>query len=567
MTTAAQQYMQDVTTGKVPACVHVINSVKRFEADLQNGHKRGLFYNPAAGELFLHWAKVTLRFTKGSQAGKPVIFEPWQQFHYCQLFGWRTGNINGPRRFKISYLEIPRKNGKTPMAAAVTLYMAFFDGEARAQVFAAATKKDQARICFNDAAEFVRQSPILSKYIYADNLRIAFKNAPPQFAGNFITPLSADANTLDGLDVHCAVVDELHAHPNANVYDVLKTAIGARQQPLIYSITTAGYNKESICYELSQYTEAVLNGDVLDDRFLGVRYTVDAEDKPLTNPACWIKANPNINVSKYQNYIEAEVKEATNRPTYTNTVLKYDFNLWLDVYTQWVPVDAWRKLKAPKQHHELEGVPCIGGLDLANTTDFTAFALLFDFGATLYVKMFYWLPQAKYDTHRQKLPHDAKRWVRDGWLSITPGNVLDDRTISAEITTICTQYNVQAISYDRAKAHTGVVQDLAANLGADFCQPQGQNIGAMGAPTSELRQHIEGGKIAHDGNPITTWQLGNVVVWLDANNNEKLVKDKSKGKIDGVVAMVNAMAQHMVARANPGNYYDENDLTVVTLNK
>lgn len=566
MNEAANKYVHDIKAGNIPACIHVQRAVERYERDLRDGQKRGLYFNPQPGNLFLAWAANMLLFTKGSQVGKPVVFEPWQQFHFHQVFGWRLGSPTGARRFRIVYLEIPRKNGKTPMAACVALYMAFFDGEARAQVYTAATKRDQAKICLKDAAAFVKASPQLKRNIATLNNAIFFKGSPhPNFDDNFIHPLSADANTMDGLDVHCGIIDELHAHPHAGIIDVLKTATGARLQPLIYMITTAGADKQSVCHDYAQYTEKLLAGEIDDDRFLGIRYTIDDGDD-FNDPAVWPKANPNLGVSKYPEYVQGEINQAKNQPAYINTVKKYDFNLWVDDYANWVPVETWRKLKAKRTDEQLAHMPCVAGLDLANTSDFSALALLFQDGSTYHTKTFFWLPESKYTNYKKMLPHDSKRWVRDGWVKLTPGNVMDDRILSAEIIAICQKYGVSTLSYDRAKAHTGVVQDITEYFGADYCVPQSQNIGAMGAPTTELRKMIEGGRLHNDGNPIMQWQLGNVVVFLDANDNEKLVKNKSKGKIDGVVALINAVAQHMADRAAvPADYYNHHEITGISL--
>jgi phage terminase large subunit-like protein len=573
MNKTANAYVADIKSGKIPACIHVQRAVDRYERDLKEGHKRGLFFNPEPGNMFLAWAANTIVWTKGSQVGQPVIFEPWQQFHFHQIFGWRVGSMRGNRRFRISYLEIPRKNGKTPMAATVALYMAFFDGEARAQVYTAATKRDQAKICLNDAAAFVKQSPILNTHIGTLSNAIYFKNSPQvQFDENFIHPLSSDANTLDGLDVHCGVIDEFHAHPDARVYDVIKTATGARKQPLIYVITTAGDDKTSVCHDVSEYTEKVLRNEIQDDRFLGIRYTIDEGDDPFTDPTCWIKANPNLNVSKYPAYIEGEIQEAGNRPSYINTVKKYDFNLWVDVLDAWVPVERWRKLKSKIAWDDPEtfaNMSCMAGLDLAATEDFNALALLW-FDETenrYYTRTWFWIPESKMDERKRKMPHDAKRWVRQNWVKVTPGNAMSDRIIADDVLNICQKFNVQALSYDRRNAHSGVVQDIAEEMGSEFCVPQSQDMGSMSTPTKELRKLINRAEIKHNGNPIMAWQLGNVVVYYDANDNEKLIKGKSKDKIDGIVALINAVAQHMEARANlPWDYYDSHDITSINLN-
>lgn len=554
----ALQYIQDIESGKLPACQLIKQAIERHKNDLETGQERGLYFNPKPANLFINWCANVLKFTKGSQYGKPVVLEPWQIFHYYLLFGWRVGSATGPRRFRISYLEIPRKNGKTTMAAAVAIYMAFFDNEARGQVYTAATKRDQAKLCLNDCKEFIKASPVLSSKLEQHTNSIFLKHKTGSVIdSNFVQSLSADSNTLDGLDIHCAVVDELHAHKDAALTDVIKTATGARQQPLIYNITTAGSDKTGVCFDYHTYTRKILAGQNTDDRFLGMIYNLDESDI-YTDQTTWIKANPNLGVSKHLEYIQGEVNEAKNRLSYENTVKRYDFNLWTDALSSWVKTDSWQRQAIDTP--DLTNYTAYAGLDLAATEDFNACTLFFvsEDESKFFVMPFFWIPEEKFKQRNERLPHLFRSWQKSGFVNVTPGNVMDDKIITEDLLNLFTKYNVSKLSYDRYLAHSGIIQNIIEQKTPEFCTAQSQNITAMSEPTKKLEKLINSDAIQHNGNPIFKWMLDNVVIYRDANDNVKIIKSKAADKVDGPVSLVMAVAEWMENRPQAFNDYYTN---------
>jgi phage terminase large subunit-like protein len=544
--THPMHYAQQVLSGAIPACRQVKHAVNRHLADLKDGHKRGLVFSEKHGQHVIYFAENLLRFTKGKTAGQNVKLEGWQRFHIYVLFGWRTKAPGNPRRFRRSYLEIPRKNGKTTLAAIVILYTAFFENEARAQNYTVATKTDQARICLRDAQAFVRNSPALGKALEVNANSIALKAKTGKLVDeNFIQSLSAESSTMDGLDIHCAVVDELHAHKTRSLLDVITTATGARVMPLIYMITTAGNNLESVCYEHRAYAESLLCGEKHDDTYHAMIFTLDQEDD-FRNPEVWIKANPNLGVSKYQDYIESQINQANNMPGYENAVKRLDFNIWTSGAEEWITRMHWDSLK--DENVDLSTFPyCYLGLDLAATSDFNALAAFFadPQNDRFHLKTYFWIPQEGLDRRSNGLPdliRDAKRHPQ---VMVTPGNVMDDRRIVEDIQTILETINAQKLCYDSYQAHSGVIQDLVRMYGDDFTEPQSQAISAMSEPTKQFTKLILSRKITHDNNPVMNWMVGNVHVYRDINDNIKFTKSKSKDKVDGPVSAVNAIAKYM----------------------
>src|SRR5512139_2470424 len=285
----AEQYIDDVVAGRVSACHWVQQAAQRHIDDLEHGAERGLHFDQDAAEHVLKFFTI-LRHSKGEWAGRLIELEPWQQFLLWTLFGWKRAD--GTRRFRTAYIEVARKNGKSTMGAGIGLYLLAADGEPGAEIYSAATKRDQARITHLEAVRMVRSSPMLKRRIrtFRDNLNI-------EGTASKFEPLGADADTTDGLNIHGAIVDEIHAHKTREMWDRLDTATGARRQPLMFGITTAGYDRQSLCWTLNEYSKKVLDRVIDDDTFFGLIYTLDEGDD-WQDEKTWIKANPNLNVSK-----------------------------------------------------------------------------------------------------------------------------------------------------------------------------------------------------------------------------------------------------------------------------
>lgn len=540
-----EKYIDDVLTGTRPACLYERQAVQRYVSDLEIGEQRNIYFSRKHAQHVIDFFHNYLYHSKGSEfAGSKFILQPWQQFRLWNVFGWRKDSTEGARRFRVSYTEVPRKNGKTTEAAGVIIYTGFIEGESRAENYTAATKRDQARICFEEAQNMVRSSPVLNSFLKLSRQQIFDVKSQSK-----LEPLSSDKDTLDGLNIHCAIIDELHAHKTSEVVDVLRTATGARHQPLIYEITTAGVNRQGVCYNHRDYTTRVLSGEIVDDSWFGVIYTLDEGDD-YRDPANWAKANPNLNVSRSYSYTEAEVRKATNDAANENVVKRYDFNMWVSSDDQWVSVDYFNKnTTTTLTDSELQGMTAYAGLDLASTRDFNSLAVIFydDVTGLMHVKNWYWCPRHKIDDRMERQTTNFKKWVNQGLINETPGNVVSSDILAADVINICNTYNVQMVAYDRALAYSGTIQALiSAGIPVN---EQSQNIMAMSEPTKTLEKKMVDGSLTNDGNPVTAWQLGNVVIYRDANDNIKIVKNRSQDKVDGIVAQVMAMAELMSNRA------------------
>lgn len=547
--------MEDVLSGKAIACEIVRNACKRQKRDLAKaGSKNFDFVFNSAYPIHVINFFRTLRHYKGEFSNEPFELEPWQQFIIWVVFGWRVGKANGPRRFRTVYIEIPKKNGKTAWAAGMMLYLAFFDNENGAQVYSAATKRDQAKLSFRDAKAYVDRSPVLKKHIKSLQNSLNYNDS-------FIQPLSNDHDTTDGIDVHAGVVDELHRHKTSEMIDLLEASISARRQPLIWIITTAGSNKESVCYEKRQYTIDVNAAKIKDNTWFGMVYTLDEGDD-WREEKNWYKANPNLGRGKQLQYLSNRVQKARNISRIENSVKRYEFNLWTSAEEKWISEEIWEAAYKKRSMAELtaEGVQCYGGLDLASKKDFNAFALFFVNEAEnwRHSKIFYWCPKDAMDKRVEQQNMSFGDWVSNGHLKLLPGNTVDPKPLSDDIIDICSQYNVISLAYDPYIATHGTVQNL---LKADIQAFEiGQNIRSLSEPTKLLEADILSGRVEHDGNPVTSWMMDNVHVYTDPNENIKLQKEKkdSPNKIDGPAALVFAYAEYIdtIARREEENYDD-----------
>jgi phage terminase large subunit-like protein len=531
-------YSEAVISGKTPSCLYVRQAGKRFLNDIDQARNKGLVFDEKSAAHVIEFFNRFLKHTKGSEhSGKNFGLQPWQVFRIANIFGWK--NDDGSRRFKFSYTEVPRKNGKTTEAAGVVLYASFSDGEPRAECYTAATKRDQASICFDEAVNMVKASQPMRSF-----LKIYQNKIIDPTTGSTLQPLSSDRDTLDGLNIHCAIIDELHAHKTADVVNVLRTSIGARRQPLIYEITTAGSNKNGVCYNHRDYTTKVLSGAIQDESWFGCIYTLDQGDD-WQDPELWIKANPNLEISKSRKYIEDEVLQATNNPAYEPTVLRYDFNIWVTSDERWISDQVWQNQSQKITDEQLSEWLCYAGLDLASTRDTNALALTFINPLTgqLHTKTFFWIPAIKAEERIERELIEWRQWVANGHITELPGNVIDVNLLAEQVVQICKKYKVKTLAYDRAMAYSGTLQHIISS-GVN-CTEHSQAIMAMSLPTKMVETHILSGRLTHDANPVMAWQISNVWIYRDANDNIKIVKNRSREKVDGPVALVMSMSEMM----------------------
>lgn len=546
----AEGYVDDVLAGRRVECRWVRLACERHRQDLEQGGERGLWFDERAGRLALAFFGL-LRHSKGEWAGRPVALEPWQQFHLWNLFGWKRAD--GTRRFRVSYLEVGRKNGKSTMGAGVGLYLQAADGEPGAEIYTAATKRDQARIVHQEAVRMVKQSPALGR-----ELKLFKDNIHSEKTFSKFEPLGRDSGTLDGLNVHGAIVDELHAHPNGDMWDVLQTATGARRQPLLYAVTTAGSDRQSLCWQFHDYTEKVLSGVLEDDSWHGLIYSLDRDAEGMLDDwedeASWRKANPNLGVSKYVEDLRDKARVAKGMPARLNGFLQKELNVWTQASTRWIDPDAWRACNlAPIDEADLVGRECWGGLDLSSTLDLTVEVLVFPPAKAVETARHevicrFWIPEENVveRVKRDRVPYDA--WIRAGWVTITPGNSVDYDFILEQLRQDSKRFQIREIAFDpwNATSTSNKLMQDGANM-VEFRQ----GFVSMNPAMKTLEVAIRKRKINHGGNPVLAWMADNLVATSDPAGNLKPDKGKSTEKIDGVVGLLMALQRAMLAKG-PG---------------
>lgn len=495
-----------------------------------------------------------LKHSKDKWAGTSVILEPWQAFMLASIFGWK--NADGTRRFRTAYDEVARKNGKSTIAAGVALYGLVADGQAGAEVYTAGTKKDQAKITFDEAARMAASSPVLAKRV-----RQVKNNLSVLETASKMEPLGADSKNLDGLNVHFAIVDELHAHRTSGVYDVLVSAMGARTQPLTFVITTAGFNKASFCFQLRAYAIKVLEGHE-DDSFFAIIFTLDEEDDWL-DEASWEKANPNLGVSVSLKYLRDECRKAREMPSAKVNFLTKLVNLWTDAAEVWVDMEKFDACRLEFTLEDLAGIDVFGGLDLASVSDISAFLAIGwkeipgpdgEPVRKLFIKPFFYLPEETAQARWKKNQIPYPQWAEQGWITLTPGNICDYNFIKADIHRLREKLRLVDIGYDRWNASQLVI-DLTDD-GAPMTEV-GQGFQSMNPAMKEFERLYLSGQVVWDGNPVLRWMAGNLQVALDPAGNMKPDRKNSREKIDGMAALFDAIARMMANEAEGPSVYEE----------
>jgi phage terminase large subunit-like protein len=533
----AAQYGRDVISGKVKTGKLTRLAVERHNRDLIEAANRGLFFCEDSARRALTMFSF-LRHSKGEWAGQPIELEPWQAWVIACVFGWKYADTE-KRRFRTVYEEIARKNGKTTKLGGIGLYGLTKDDEGGPEIYAAATKRDQARILFDEAKRMVRQSRPLSRRLDAQEHAII---SPANF-GKFV-PLSSDANTADGLNPHFGLVDELHAHKTPEMWDVIKSAFGARSQPLLWGITTAGFNKNGICYEVRDYVIKILTGVIDDDAFFGIIYTLD-DDDDWQDESNWIKANPNLGVSVSLDYLREQARQAAIMPTAKVNFLTKHLNRWVTGESLWCNIERWRQCAAQYIGLGMETpVEVYLGLDLASVSDIASIGgvmIMADGSWKVFSKNY--LPEDAVNNSLRKTTVPFRQWHEQGHLTLTPGNVIDYNWIKADIQTLLQELPVKEIAFDRWNS-SQLVNDLL-EAGAPMVQ-FGQGFASMNAPMKELERRYLSGEIIHNNNPVLNWAMSNLVADQDPAGNIKPAKNKSSEKIDPAVALIMAIGRAML---------------------
>lgn len=498
-----------------------------------------------------------LKHTKGKWDGKPFFLLPWQEQIVRDIFG--IVNSEGKRQFRSAYIEIPKKNGKSELAAAIALYLLYGDGEASAEVYSCANDRSQASIVFDVAKRMVEKSPALmkrSKIAAATKRIVNYRNA------GFYQVLSAETGTKHGLNISGLVFDEIHAQPNRKLYDVMTKGSGdAREQPLFFIITTAGTDKESICYELHTKALDIMNGRKIDHSFYPVIYGLSDEDD-WNDEANWYKANPSLGYTISIDRVRDAYRDALENPAEENVFKQLRLNIWTNSTVVWIPEHIYERGNLPINPAELEGRDCYAGLDLSSTSDITALVLVFPprtENEKYIVLPFFWLPEETLELRcrRDHVLYDV--WQRQGYILTTEGNVIHYGFIERFIERLGEKYHIIEIAYDRWNA-TQMVQNLE-DMGFTMV-PFGQGFKDMSPPSKELYKLLMEGNINHGGNPVLKWMAQNVVMRQDPAGNIKPDKERSVEKIDGIVALIMGL-DRCIRSAPATSVYDERGILFI----
>lgn len=515
------------------------------------------YFDAKAADRAVEWIETYVRHVEGEKAGELLKLEPWERDDIVRpLIGWKKCS-DGTRKYQICFIFIPRKNGKSLLAAAIALYLLFADGEPGAQIYGAARSRAQAGLVFDVAAEVVRVSPAMKRRSMTYRKSIVVEDTFSAYQ-----TISAEAQNLDGLNAHGIIFDELHAQKDSKLLDVLLSSTSARRQPITLLITTAGLDKNSVCKEYYDHAKKVKKRPGLDDGFLPVIYEADKKDD-WRKPSTWRKANPGLGSAKKLSWMRSECKRAQKIGSAELRFKRLDLNLWIDSVDTWIKDDLWMKGKARFLESSLAGEDCWGGLDLAANQDFNALVLAFPKGNQYRLLCRFWMPQEVIDERLEKGLTKYRQWVKRGYLTPTRGNTTDYDKIRLDIRELGEIYRIKDLAVDRLFQGAQLCNQLQDD---DFKVISfGQGFYSMAEPTKEFESLVLKGNVRHAGNPVLRWMVENTAIETDAAGNMKPSKKKSKTRIDGVVASIMAIARAMAPDEDePESIYNKRGLQSVS---
>lgn len=527
--TRLEQYITNISSGKIPSGIHVKRAVKRFQDDLK---RKDLDFRPEAVERVTNFIGHLKHFT-GEHDGQPFVLEPWQLFVVANIYGfyWKKSD---KRRFQTAYVEVGKKNGKTSLISALALYNLVADGEAGAEVLIASNSKEQAKICFGIVSGFTESFDPSQKYLKRYRADIKFPSTR-----SFIKVLAADATKLDGPNASVGIIDEYHSAPNSLVRDAIRSSQGMRKNPLLITITTAGFDKSLPCYELRTVATEIIAGIKKDDSFFSIIYSMDHEDD-WKDEELWIKSNPNVGVTISMNFLRQQVRQAINCPADEVGVKTKNLNIWCDTANVWIQDEYILKSTKKLKKADFKGEDCYIGVDLASVQDLTAVSYLFYRDEKYLFMTDYYLP---HDSLKNRPDKDLYyQWYIQKYLKTTPGNVTDYDYILKDIMEVYENADIIKIYYDKWNSLSWAIKATEEGLPLE---PFSQALGNFNSCTKELERLMLSDQIIIDNNPITRYCFRCVELKLDWNGNCKPSKSNEKKKIDGVISMLQALAAFM----------------------
>lgn len=549
----ATAYARAVTAGELIAGPQVRNACARHLRDLEEGAARGLTWDLEAANHAIGFFEDVLHLNGGRFEGSPFVVLPWQAFIIGSLFGWKSED--GFRRFRVAYVETAKGSGKSPLAAGIGLFGLVADGEHRAEIYAAATKKDQAQILFRDAVAMVDQSPLLAPAIPKSGSPGKEYNLAFHKTASFFRTVSAD-DGQSGPRPHIALLDEIHEHKTSMVVEMMRAGTKSREQALIFMITNSGTDRLSVCWDYHDYADKVAAGILEDDSFFGYVCALDETDDPFDDEACWYKANPSLAYGiPGLKYLREQVTQARGMPSKEATVRRLNFCQWVQADNPAISRDAWLAGQDADLDEALFAARrCYAGLDLSSTQDLTALLLMFeptDEDPVWRMRPWFWLPE-------EGLPKKAEQdrvpylvWQEAGHLDTTPGRAINKRHVLHQLVTLAERYDLQGIGFDRWR-----IEDLISLIDDEGLSlppliPVGQGFKDMSPAVDEFERRLINGELRHEGHPVLTWCAANAVFNEDPAGNRKIDKKKATGRVDGIVAALMATALTLGELAEP----------------
>lgn len=547
----ATQYARQVVSGKLIAGPHVRAACARHLRDLQEGPARGLTWDLVAVDHAIAFFQEVLRLNGGEFEDAPFDLLPWQKFVVGSLYGWKGSD--GYRRFRVAYVETAKGSGKSPLAAGIGMYGLVADGEARAEIYAAATKKDQAMVLFRDAVAMWQLSPELHRRLKTSGTGENVWNLAYLERGAFFRPISAD-DGQSGPRPHVALIDEVHEHKTNTVVEMMRAGTKSRRQALIFMITNSGSSKTSPCWGYHDYGAKVAACILQDDEFFAYVCGLDEGDDPFASEKCWPKANPSLqhaNLPGYK-YLRGQVREARGMPAKEALVRRLCFCQWTEAENPWISADVWLGAGREYDWRKFAGRRAYAGLDLSSTTDLTGLVLWIEpveEGEPWRLVPFCWLPEEGLERKEQldRVPYLA--WKKAGHLETTPGRAVSKLHVARRLAEIADLFELYGTAFDRWRIED--FQALASDNGLTLppMEPFGQGFQSMSPALEEMETHLLNGSVVHPNHPVLTWCAANAVAVSDPAENRKLSKEKATGRIDLMVAAV--MGAGLVARIKP----------------
>ena len=557
-------YAKRVVSGKKIAGPHVRAACQRHLDDVATGAQRGLVFDKKAAAHAIGFYKDVLRLNGGEFEGRPFELLDWQKFIVGSVFGWKGSD--GFRRFRVAYVETGKGSGKSPLAAGVGLFGLTADGEARAEVYAAATKKDQAMVLYRDAVAMWQQSPELKMRLSPSGVGQNIWNLAYIERGSFFRPISAD-DGQSGPRPHVALIDEIHEHRNNTVVEMMRAGTKSRRQALIFMITNSGSNKTGPCWQYHDYAAKVSSGMLKDDSFFGFVCSLDEGDDPFRDEKCWYKVNPSLQGAKLpgMKYLREQVTEARGMPGKEALVRRLNFCQWTDSTNPWISGDVWFGATQEFDWRDLRGRRAWAGLDLSSTTDLT--------GLVFYVEPvgpeepwklvpFAWLPDEGLDRKEEldRVPYLA--WRNTGYLETTPGRAISKLAVIRKLAELSSFFDLQTVAFDRWRIED--LKALAEDNGVTLppMQAFGQGYKDMSPAIEAFESELLNRRVVHPANPVFTWCASNAITTSDDAENRKLSKEKATGRIDLIVAAVMAVGAANSRDENGPSVYETQELRV-----